>query len=126
MKTIINIIIPTLLMASGLSGCYYDSEEELFQFVVDPDCNTVEATYAADILPILEAYCIRCHRNDRQDGNVNLEGYQHTKVYADNGALYGSTNHESGYAAMPTSGNKIPFCEIEKMRIWIENGAANN
>ena len=62
----------------------------------------------------------------REDGKVNLEGYSKVKPYADNGSLFGTTNHEATYPVMPTNGVKIPFCEIEQMRLWIENGAQNN
>ena len=47
-------------------------------------------------------------------GNVNLEGYQNVKPYVDDGSLYGTTNHEPGWSVMPTSGVRIPYCEIEK------------
>lgn len=119
-------VLCALVVLSTLTGCYYDNEEELFQYVQQEECNVIEANYNADIVPILTAHCIRCHRNGREDGNVNLEGYNNVSPYVDNGALYGTTNHEPGWALMPTSGIKIPFCDIEKMRIWIESGALNN
>ena len=117
-----------LLFLCGIlcRACYYDNEEDLYQFVQGETCTVTDATYAADIVPLLVAHCNRCHRNERQDGNVNLEGYSNVKPYVDNGSLFGTTNHEVGYSVMPTNGIKIPSCEIEKMRIWIENGALDN
>ena len=126
MKIWILIIIGFPLLITVTSGCYYDNKEELFQFVQEEECIIPSATYANDIVPLLVAHCNRCHRNDRQDGNVNLEGYQHVKPYVDDGSLYGSTIHDPRWPVMPTSGVRIPICEIEKMRIWIENGAPNN
>lgn len=121
------IIIPVLLLISFLSqNCYYDNEEDLYQNVNQEECTATEATFQADIVPMMLAYCNQCHRNDRQDGNVNLEGYNNIKTYADNGELYGTTNHDPGYKVMPTSGIKIPFCEIEKLRLWIEAGSLDN
>ena len=111
---------------SFFSGCYYDNEEDLFQYVQQQECAVTAATYTTDIIPLLVTHCNRCHRNDRQDGNVNLEGYNNVKRYADDGSLYGTTNHDAGYSIMPTNGVKIPFCEIEKMRLWIDNGAKND
>ncbi|MFK7807941.1 MAG: hypothetical protein AB8F74_09105 [Saprospiraceae bacterium] len=107
-------------------NCYYDNEEDLYQHVDQAECTATAATFTADIIPIMEAHCTRCHRNDRQDGNVNLEGYNNILPYVNDGSLYGTTNHESGYKVMPTSGVKIPFCEIEQLRLWIEAGALNN
>lgn len=108
------------------SSCYYDNKEELFQYVQQQDCNLTTATYTSDISPILTSHCIRCHRNGRQDGNVNLEGYQQVKPYADNGSLLGTTNHDAGYPVMPTDGVKIPACDIEKIRHWVDLGAQND
>ncbi len=107
-------------------GCYYDNEEELYQHVQDEPCNVTTATYAADIAPILLAYCTRCHRNGREDGGVNLEGYDKVKPYVNDGSLFGTTNHDAGFSPMPPSTAKIPACDIEKMRLWIADGAPNN
>ena len=109
-----------------LSGCYYDSKEDLYQFIQAVECDVIEATYSADIVPILKTHCLRCHRNERQDGNVNLQGYTNAKQYADDGSLFGTTNHESGYSIMPTNGIKIPACQIEALRLWIDSGAPND
>ena len=126
MNKLIHLAGLLVLIGIGISSCYYDNEEDLYQYVQQEDCTATHATYAADVLPLLVAHCQRCHRNDRQDGNVNLEGYNNVKTFVDNGTLYGTTNHEAGFPVMPTSGVKIPFCDIEKMRLWIENGAPND
>ena len=117
-----------LILSTGflIQSCYYDNKENLYQYVQQEDCTATTATFTADIAVILTTHCNRCHRNGREDGNVNLEGYNNVKPYVDNGSLYGTTNHEPGHNAMPTSGVKIPFCDIEKMRLWIEAGALNN
>lgn len=116
-----------LLLAGVLiAGCYYDNKEDLYQYVQQQECNVTSAAYTADIVPLLKDHCYQCHRNERQDGNVNVEGYVNAKIYADNGSLYGTANHETGYSVMPTSGVKIPFCDLEKLRMWIENGALND
>ena len=118
-----------LLFLAGIlcRACYYDNEEDLYQFVQEADCtSTTDATFAVDVMPLLLTHCNRCHRDGRADGNVNLEGYNNVKPYVDDGSLFGTTNHEVGYSVMPTNGIKIPACEIEKMRIWIEKGALNN
>lgn len=119
-------ILWLLALMLGLHSCYYDNQEELFQYISQQECNVTAATYASDIAPILASHCIRCHNKNRKDGNVNLEGYNQVKPYADAGTLYGVTNHQAGYPVMPTDGYKIPFCEIEQLRIWIENGALND
>lgn len=107
-------------------SCYYDNKEELYQYVQQQDCQVSAASFTTDIVPLLTQHCNRCHRNGREDGNVNLEGYNNVKPYADNGSLYGSTNHDPSFPVMPTNGIKIPFCQIEQMRIWVQDGSPNN
>ena len=121
-------IIIGLFVAFGLTSCYYDNKEELYQFIQDQTCTETisSVSFNADIVPLLLDHCNRCHRNGRQDGNVNLEGFNNVKPYVSDGSLFGTTNHEPGWAVMPTNGIKIPSCEIEKMRMWIAEGALNN
>ena len=40
--------------------------------------------------------------------------------------IYTAVDHQPGFLLMPTSGIKIPACEIEVIRIWINEGALNN
>lgn len=123
---IINTLL-LLFLAFVVTNCYFDNSEDLYQYVQEVDCSSVTtATYQTDIVPLLTAHCYRCHRNDRQDGNVNLQGYAQLQVYVKDGSLFGTTNHEAGWLVMPTNGVKIPACEIEQLRLWIEKGALNN
>ena len=118
-----------LLLFAGLwllSSCYFDNEEDLFQNVQPEACDVVSATYSTDIFPLLENHCLRCHNNTRADGNVNLQGYNNLRPYAADGSLLGTTDHSPGYSVMPTSGVKIPICEIEQLRVWINAGFPNN
>ena len=62
------MIIWGSLITITLPGCYYDNEEDLFQFIQQEECNIITAGYTADIVPLLVTHCNRCHRNDRKDG----------------------------------------------------------
>lgn len=119
----------SLLCGLLLTSCYFDNEEDLFQYVDQAgggSCEVMTAEFTADIVPLLTAYCTRCHQDRRTDGNVNLEGYDRVIPYANDGSLLGSTKHEAGFAAMPPSGGLIPACDIQKLTVWIEAGAPNN
>jgi hypothetical protein len=35
-------------------------------------------------------------------------------------------NHSAGYSPMPKGGNKLPACQIAKVRRWVAAGAPNN
>lgn len=105
------------------SGCYYDSEDELYGTV---ECDTDNMSLANDILPILEKDCYQCHSIEANFGNVTLEGFDNLSKYVDDGSLVGVISHEGGYSPMPKGGAKLLDCEIAKIESWIQLGAQNN
>ncbi|RMG79753.1 MAG: hypothetical protein D6707_07600 [Bacteroidetes bacterium] len=90
-------------------------------------CDTSSVSFANDIQPILNNNCTGCHNSNSASGNppVILDNYNDVKTVADNGRLLGAVTGASGYAAMPPSGS-LPQCDINKIKSWINNGAANN
>ena len=121
--------LQTLFLLGGLlflSSCYYENQEELNQFITQESCQIIEATYLRDVIPVLEKYCYSCHNPDFPQGGVDLVGHERANQYATEGSLYGSIIFDPEYAVMPPSGKKIPICDIEIIRVWIENGALDN
>ena len=104
------------------SGCYYDIEEELYP----NSCNTDNVTYNTTIVAILDRDCLGCHGDLSQNGGINLDGYDRVKKHVDNGKLIGSIRHESGFSAMPQGKSKLTDCAIEKIQVWIDQGAPDN
>ena len=89
-------------------------------------CDTTKFTFAANVNPILQNNCTGCHNASNAQGGVNLVGYSAVKVYADNGKLYGSIAHLSGYKPMPQGAAKLSDCNIRVVQKWIQAGALNN
>lgn len=89
-------------------------------------CDTTKFSYAAFVSPILQNNCIGCHNSNTANGGVNLNGYSNVKVYADNGKLYGSIAHLTGFKPMPSAGTKLSDCQIRVVQKWIQAGAPNN
>jgi len=110
-------------MMLALAGCYYDVEEELYP---DTGCDTAQISFAADVLPIIENRCYKCHDAASNFGNVTLEGYDNLLVYANNGKLLGVIRREPGYSPMPKNEPPLLECEIAKIEAWIQAGAPNN
>ncbi|MCB0618317.1 MAG: hypothetical protein KDC43_02580 [Saprospiraceae bacterium] len=113
-------LIPLLLTA-----CYYDNKEDLYQFA-NLACEFTDVSYQADVLPVLEANCLVCHNQGLQSGNVNLDGIANVRIQANNGRLYGSLNHDNGYAPMPSASQQIGDCDLQKIKFWIDAGAPEN
>ena len=109
----------------AISGCYYDRESLLYP--QSGVCDTSNSTYTLVVQPALQTYgCVGCHSGSAPSGNILLNSYAAVKTYVQNGKLYGSIAHMGGYSAMPQGGNKMPICEINKIKAWIDAGALNN
>jgi hypothetical protein len=109
-------------------GCYYNSEEFLFPEIGN-NCDTTVVNYGQSVVPIIENNCLSCHSNTSATalgGNVRLEDYDDIKLRADDGKLLGTISHTPGFVPMPDGAPKLPDCNIDIIRLWIEAGALDN
>ena len=108
-------------------SCYYDSEEYLYPKLSNT-CDTTDVTFSSSVKPILQQYCYICHSNSNSvlGGGIKLEDYADVKTLADNGRLYGSVAHLSGYSPMPQGGSILDDCNLNIIKTWIDSGSANN
>jgi uncharacterized membrane protein len=103
-----------------VQSCYYDHEQDLYHIRV-VDCNTVNAKFAANVMPIISSYCATpsCH-NSTGVGGVVLQTYDQVKSKIDRinqRVLIDRTMPPNG--ALTTSEPNIIQC-------WINGGALNN
>ena len=89
-------------------------------------CDTSDVTYSGFVKPLLNTHGVGCHTGVDAGGGSLLTGYSTIKAIADNGKLLGSISHETGFKKMPQGEDKLPECDITKVRIWIEQGAQAN
>lgn len=89
-------------------------------------CDTTQFNYAANIKPILSTYCNGCHGGTSPSGAIDLTTIGGVQAVANNGKLYGSVAHLSGYVAMPQGASKLSDCQIRIIQKWVQAGAANN
>jgi hypothetical protein len=113
-----------------LCSCYKDNEEELYQNYLG-NCDLTTISFKADIAPIFEATCDKCHdeANNATAGNkYNLDGYENIKTFElkYSGAILGSIQHKKGYNYMPKFSRKLDNCNIAKIETWIKDGMPNN
>lgn len=120
------ILSATVTVLFTITGCYYDVEEELYPSGGLAACDTSNVTYSQVIAPIINSNCISCHSQSLAQGNVNLEGFNNVKTYADNGLLLAVIRHEPGVTPMPQNGNKLSDCTILKIEKWVNEGSQDN
>lgn len=90
------------------------------------ECNITNVTYSASVAPILQTHCTGCHSGSSPSGGISLATHASVAAVAGNGKLYGSISHQAGFKAMPQGGSKLPACQIDQIKTWIDAGAPNN
>lgn len=127
MKFILSILIVTTCIVS-FSSCYYDKEDLLYGGGNAGPCtdSTGTISYAQKVMPMLQQYCYSCHTGSFPSGNALMGTYAADKAMAQNGKLYGTINHASGFSPMPQGMPKMSSCQIVTIKKWIDSGMLNN
>ncbi len=110
-------------------GCYYDSQEALYNNVTPVPCDTTNITYTGRIATIIKDNCSSCHSSTSgplQGNGVILDNFAGLQQQAANGKLMGDINQSPGFNAMPLSGNRLSSCDIGAIQHWVNMGIPNN
>ncbi|MBC8172375.1 MAG: hypothetical protein H7X71_00595 [Chitinophagales bacterium] len=90
------------------------------------ECDTTSVTYSGTIANIVSNYCLGCHSGTSPSGGISLASYSGVAEVAADGRLLGAVSGFSGYTPMPFGSDPLPACNIDQIRIWIEDGNQNN
>jgi len=88
-------------------------------------CDTTNVTYQSQIGTLIANRCQGCHSGASPDGGISLTNYNQVKNEALFGLLYDAVSHNGNATNMPYNSAQMAECEIDLIRIWIENGAPN-
>ena len=112
-------ITSALMLATVLTGCYYDKEEVLYPTAVD--CSTLNPSFSAQVMPLIIESCgvVGCH--DASSGNKGGPFTNYTQI--SNKATTIKTQVLSG--AMP-QGSSLTAAQLQIISCWVSNGAVNN
>lgn len=113
----VNIIARWILQGAQNLSCEEDNTSP---------CPTDNVSYAQDVLPVLNTYCLGCHSGPAPSGNIRLTNYNEISALAMSGQLYGVIAWEPGYTQMPFGSTQLDDCFIDQLNSWIQNGAPNN
>lgn len=89
--------------------------------------------YSDDIKPILRQHCLKCHGDDKQEADLNLQGYAPLLRGASSGkvveagrssqsVLFQRITEADADARMPPNSPPLPKDKIELLRKWIDSG----
>ena len=108
-----------------LSGCYYDNEEELYEYYyLQNNCEIpTTVSFQNDILPLFQGNCAisGCHVSGG-NGNGIFNSYTGIKEKADNGSLRHKVIVEK---SMPPS-KPLNNCQLSLIDTWLNSGSPNN
>jgi hypothetical protein len=127
MKKTTPFLFALFLILSMYSSCYYDNEEALYPNNTKP-CDTSNVTYSLSIAPIMATNCNVCHNKTMLSGSVVTDNWFDLNKVAlelDSTRLLNAVEW-TGFVQMPKGGNKLPDCDLAKIRIWVHAGAPDN
>lgn len=93
---------------------------------LESGCDTTNVTYTTSIKPMIQNNCLGCHNGTGAGGGISLATYAEIKTIADNGKLLGVIDYLPGYSRMPKNGNKLTDCQINMVKIWLNQGSPQN
>jgi hypothetical protein len=86
-------------------------------------CDTAVISFDKSVWPIIQANCVPCHSSTNASAGVDLSSYAKISTYVQNGKLYGSITHATGYKPMPSATTKLSTCDLTIIRKWIRGSA---
>ncbi len=89
-------------------------------------CDTNNTTFSTNVKPIIKLKCEGCHSGSNLGGGISLVTFTEIQNEALSLRLPNVITHQPGFKAMPLGGAKLPDCEIETIKAWIDAGSPNN
>ena len=103
--------------------------------VKDPSTTAVtprEVSFAEEVLPILEKYCVECHSEESAELGLKLDTYEGVMGGSDYGTVVEAGDVGSlliemiASGDMPDGGDPMPAEELDVIKAWVTEGAQKN
>lgn len=149
------LLIATILTASLISACSAETQTPLPTLTPVPVASTaipptqtplptpeplvptetasVNVSFANQILPIFQTYCVECHGGARTREGLNMTSYDALMAGSFNGAVIIPGNANESITVqlivageMPERGPAVSSAEVQLIIDWINQGAQNN
>ena len=127
----------SILLAIALGGALVAQAADPDLKKLPPPAAKTGVTYAADIKPIFEKSCFKCHGAEKQEGKLRLDSLDAAKKGGENGAVLEAGKSEKSRIVhsvgrildedenMPPEGKGDPLTkdQVALIRAWIDQGA---
>ena len=92
-----------------------------------------EISFAEEVLPILEKYCVECHSEDNAELGLKLDTYEGVMGGSDYGTVVEAGDVDASLLIdmiasgdMPDGGDPMPAEELNVIKAWVTEGAQKN
>ncbi|MCU0786683.1 MAG: hypothetical protein MUC91_00590 [Verrucomicrobia bacterium] len=131
----VRLLLPSLLGLAMLTASLGRAEDPP---KLPPPAPQADVTYAADIQPLLERSCFKCHGEEKQKGKLRLDSLENALKGADGKAVIipgqsakselvkavaHATKDEDHWMPPPGKAQALTPEEIGLVRAWIDQGA---
>lgn len=116
-----------IILSAFLYAC--TNRKEVIEYPTVALCDTTTSRFSVEVKDVFDRNCNRCHSASVANtlgGGTNLQNYAMVRAYATSGILLDNITFAPSGNPMPKGGSKIPDCDINKIRAWINRGSLNN
>lgn len=125
-------LLSALALPLGIGLVLQGSPEAPARATVEPEA-AAAVSFSQQILPIFQKRCTECHGSDSAEVGLNLSSYETAMAGSDYGTVIEPGDPDASLIIdmissgdMPDEGDPVPPEELELIRTWIAEGAANN
>lgn len=105
------------------SGCTYDNVQTKY---TRSECDLLNVTWSVDIEPLVNQFCVGCHQGSSPAAGLLLDRYEVVKNSVLQGGFSIRINKPiTDPLKMPPNAT-LDSCAIDKLNMWIANGAPEN
>jgi hypothetical protein len=105
------------------SGCTYDNVQSKYN---QSECDLLNVSWSVDIEPLVNQFCVGCHQGSSPSAGLLLDRYEVVKTSVLQGEFSIRINKPiTDPLKMPPNAT-LDSCAIDKLNMWIANGAPEN
>lgn len=127
-------IFAALVLPVGIGMVLHGTPDVTYAADLSPaSAAHVAVSYAEEVQPLLDQYCVECHGDSNAELGLNLATYEGTMAGSDYGTVVEPGNADASLLVdmiasgdMPEDGDPMPAEELEVIKTWIAEGAENN
>ena len=105
------------------SGCTYDNVQTKY---TQSECDLLNVTWSVDIEPLVNQFCVGCHQGSSPAAGLLLDRYEVVKNSVLQGGFSTRINKPITDPLKMPPNAILDSCAIDKLNMWIANGAPEN